>query len=89
MPPTSPPFKGTISTTIDSTAPGQRQKVQEYGVCIKEVTMTSGFSIDNSQKIRKLLKNEALMAPMLNCMLRFSEVGCIIRGIYTIFRSSI
>ena len=89
MPP-SPPFKGTISTTIDSTAAGQRQKVQEYGVCIKEVTMTSGFSIDNSQKIRKLLKNEAPMAPMLNkCMLRFSEVGCIIHGIYTIFRSSI
>jgi len=33
-------------------------EVQEYGVCSKEVTMTSSFSIENSQRIRKLLIGE-------------------------------
>eukprot|EP00435_Cladocopium_sp_Y103_P066484 s548_g28.t1 len=32
--------------------------VQEYGVCSKEVTMTSSFTIENSERIRKLLIGE-------------------------------
>eukprot|EP00438_Fugacium_kawagutii_P004497 Skav200096 [mRNA] locus=scaffold694:326558:340569:- [translate_table: standard] len=32
--------------------------VQEYGFCIKDVTMTSSFSIEDSKEIRKLLINE-------------------------------
>ena len=53
--------------------------VQEYGVCIKEVTMTSSFSIDNSQKIRKLLKNEnveILEGPNEDAEAKVARVRC-------------